>query len=299
MGEKLFSKNEVIFRQGDWGSEFYQVLQGKVRICYDLGEETELILTEVGAGGFFGEMAIIENYPRSATAIALEDGTKLQVIGPEETAGYLEADPEKALMLMEHISDRLRELTKDYNEAGSILAQIKNGEDVTKSGSSAQNLARHRAYGKACYRFENKESEEVRKAWTSSARDNGYSKNVFSYPEGTVLFKEGETGSCMYEIHQGNVGIYKGFGTPKEQLLTTLDINSFFGEMGMITKEPRSATAITLDKKTVIEVIYPEDLKEIFVNNPPKAGMIIGHLSNRLRILTKDYADVCMKLVQS
>jgi CRP-like cAMP-binding protein len=298
MGEKLLSKDEVIFRQGDLGTEFYQVLEGSVRICFDFGEESDLILTDLKAGDFFGEMAIIENYPRSATAFALEDGTKLQVISPEETAEYLEADPEKALMLMDHIADRIRSLTDDYNEACGLLSQYENGKDESDDEGFIQKMKKHRAYGKVCRRFNDEESEEARRLRKSYSQSNGFAKNVFCYPKGTVLFKQGDSGDCMYGIHAGSVGIYTGFGTPEEKQLTTLDANSFFGEMGMISQEPRSATAITLEDETTVEVINSDDLKELFEKNPPKASMIISHLSHRLRDLTNDYADVCVKLAQ-
>ena len=63
--------------------------------------------------------------------------------------------------------------------------------------------------------------------------------------------------------------------------------------MGMISKEPRSATAVAIDDQTTLEIIYPEDLTELFEKNPPKFGMIIEHLSSRLRKLTDKYLAAC------
>ena len=64
----------------------------------------------------------------------------------------------------------------------------------------------------------------------------------------------------------------------------------------MIDGEPRSATAVTLEKDTTIEVIAPEDLEELFEKNPVKVWMIFAHLSNRLRNLTRDFEKVCGEL---
>ena len=60
------------------------------------------MLSELHEGDFFGEMAIIEAYPRSASAVAIKDGTTVRVIGPDETADYLEKDPDTAFVLMQH-----------------------------------------------------------------------------------------------------------------------------------------------------------------------------------------------------
>lgn len=59
MNEKIFDKGEVIFREGDNGKCCYQVVSGTagVYLCY--GEENQRKLTDVTAGQFFGEMAVI------------------------------------------------------------------------------------------------------------------------------------------------------------------------------------------------------------------------------------------------
>ena len=103
----------------------------------------------------------------------------------------------------------------------------------------------------------------------------------------------------MYGIHWGKVGIYSDFGLSRQQKLGELEANSFFGEMGMVSREPRSATAVALEDDTVVEIIYAEDLDEIFRKNSPKAGMILAHLSSRLRKLTRSYVDVCEKLFEA
>ena len=298
MKEKLLSKDEVIFRQGDWGSEFYQVLEGGVKICYDMGTEEELLLTELHAGDFFGEMAVIEAYPRSASAVAAEDGTKIQAISAEEAVNYLEKSPEKACLLMEHIGDRIRTLTKDYSEAKSLLGEMGKAGNKSAEGSLASRIKKHVAYGRACRRFEKGESEEAHRLRKSFAKEYGNDKNIFTYSKGTLIFREGESSEYMYEIHGGCVGIYTAFDTPQEKELTTLGEGTFFGEMGMIVGEPRSATAVTLENNTVVEIISYKDLKEMFATNPPKAASIVQHLSYRLRMLTKDYANVCIKLAQ-
>ena len=86
--------------------------------------------------------------------------------------------------------------------------------------------------------------------------------------------------------------------TPEEKELTVLTENSFFGDMGMVSSEPRSATAVTLEDDTIVEIIRPEDLDALFEKNPPKAAMIINQFSYRLRKLTNDYLDACEQVAQ-
>jgi len=68
--ERAVGAGEVVFREGDAGSEFYVLIQGKVRISKmvpGIGEEALAILEP---GSHFGEMALIDDTPRSADAIA-------------------------------------------------------------------------------------------------------------------------------------------------------------------------------------------------------------------------------------
>jgi CRP-like cAMP-binding protein len=66
-------KEEVIFKEGDPGDKCYMILKGEVRISKfipNIGEEALAVLRE---GAYFGEMALIDNFPRSAHAIANTD----------------------------------------------------------------------------------------------------------------------------------------------------------------------------------------------------------------------------------
>ena len=74
MTSKQFKKGDVIFHEGDIGNTLYQINEGKVDIYLCYGESDQKLLTELTPGKFFGEMAVIEAYPRSATAVAMAAG---------------------------------------------------------------------------------------------------------------------------------------------------------------------------------------------------------------------------------
>jgi CRP-like cAMP-binding protein len=81
--EKRVKKGDMIFREGDVGDSFYLIVSGSVRISTiipGVGEEALTILRE---GEYFGEMALIDDVPRSASAIANDD-TILLLIGRDD-----------------------------------------------------------------------------------------------------------------------------------------------------------------------------------------------------------------------
>ena len=125
MSTITFNKDEVIFRQGDFAEGMFDILSGSIGIYVGYGTENEKQLTVLKSGDFLGEMGLIENYPRSATAVALEDGTQLDEIGSREFSSYFKAKPERLLAIMRQISQRLRERTEDYESACKMLADLK------------------------------------------------------------------------------------------------------------------------------------------------------------------------------
>ena len=117
-----------------------------------------------------------------------------------------------------------------------------------------------------------------------------------AYKKNTVIFREGDSSDCMYDILGGRVGIYAGYGTPEEKLLTELKEGDFFGEMGMIEDKPRSATAVVLEKDTQLMTIDKEQLKGYLRVRPARVLQIMQHMSSRLRQLSDDYLAVCKTL---
>lgn len=295
MTEKHFKQGEVIFREGDWGEALYYVMEGTVGIYTDYGRDGEQMLTTLKKDQCFGEMAVIEAYPRSATAVAMDPVTAFEV-SSGEIVEYFKKEPAMIDELMRNFSNRIRELTKDYADVSATIAELSPGEDPSKRSESLIEKIKKFSKAAANKKFETIESVESRKKISEVSHSEGYSASVENYSKGTVIFKEGEVGNCMYDIHFGGVGIYKDYGTPNEKCLVKLGPDTFFGEMGMIDAETRSATAVVLENDTTLETITAGDLKGLFEKNPPKLGMILAHMSYRLRKLTNEYVKAC-KLV--
>lgn len=71
LDRKVFAEGEKIFREGDSGSRAYIIQRGKVDIIKEINGE-DVVVGTVGPGGIFGEMALIDNEPRMASAVVAD-----------------------------------------------------------------------------------------------------------------------------------------------------------------------------------------------------------------------------------
>src|SRR5688572_30269399 len=72
MRPRAYAKDEVVFLKGDPGTAFYVIASGRVKITLTSADGKELILRRLTSGAFFGELALLDDEPRSADAIATE-----------------------------------------------------------------------------------------------------------------------------------------------------------------------------------------------------------------------------------
>lgn len=135
---KSFNKGEVIFREGEYSASMYQINSGTVGIFSAYQTEDEKELTKLGSEAFFGEMGIVECYPRSATAVALVDGTEVTEITERELSDYLRNKPDVMLEIMKQLSARLREVTASYEEACRTVYESREAE--TKGEKKSEGL---------------------------------------------------------------------------------------------------------------------------------------------------------------
>jgi len=101
------------------------------------------------------------------------------------------------------------------------------------------------------------------------------------YEQGTEIFKEGETGDCMYIIQQGNIKIHKGNTT-----LAILKEKEVFGELSLLDADTRSASA-TADTDCVLYKIDQEPFYELMDERPEVAKGFIKILCQRLRTMNE------------
>ena len=110
---QTFTAGQEIFKEGDNGDGVYVVQDGLVEISGLVDQKMRLVLSQVGPGDIFGEMAVLDNKPRSACAVAKADA-KVYFIPRAEMLALVEHSPTLALALMREISQRLREFNRQY-----------------------------------------------------------------------------------------------------------------------------------------------------------------------------------------
>ena len=114
---KTYGKSEVIFEEGSFGSEMYVLRSGRVRI-YRTSTEGEIELGVFKPGEFFGEMALVDNAPRSASACALEDDTRLVALDKDKFLFLVSHQPTFALVIMHVLCQRIRSLSESLSQVG-------------------------------------------------------------------------------------------------------------------------------------------------------------------------------------
>jgi YihY family inner membrane protein len=101
-----FKKGNIIFREGERGTEMYSLLKGKVAIVK--GEQE---IAEIPEGKYFGEISYLLSTPRAATAVALDD-VELVAINSENIENLMNTYPEFVLGMLREMAERLRETNK-------------------------------------------------------------------------------------------------------------------------------------------------------------------------------------------
>lgn len=100
--------NQVIMKQGEGGVFMYVVIEGRVAISIK-----SRVVERVGPGGIFGEMALVDQSPRAATATAETDGSLLS-INRNDFLALVKTHPDFAVSLLKSMADRLRYMTSHH-----------------------------------------------------------------------------------------------------------------------------------------------------------------------------------------
>lgn len=115
---RIYSNNEIIFKEGDAGDVMYVIQSGKVRITQKTPSE-EFTVTILQDGDIFGEMAIFDRLPRSATAMALGD-VRILTVDKKKLFQIINKDPTLVFKIIETMSKRIRRLDKELSQLRKI-----------------------------------------------------------------------------------------------------------------------------------------------------------------------------------
>jgi CRP/FNR family transcriptional regulator, cyclic AMP receptor protein len=139
---KVFPPGTILFRDGERGKEMYVIQAGKVKITKEVRGK-EQILAILGAGEFFGEMAILNNKPRSASATVLED-SKMLVIDPKTFEVMIKNNTEIAVRMIQKLAKRLEEAD---HQIESLMLKDSNSRVVHTLSRMAETVGQQTAAG--------------------------------------------------------------------------------------------------------------------------------------------------------
>jgi CRP-like cAMP-binding protein len=117
-----FSGGDRIFSQGDRSDGAFLVIAGTVEIRADQDGQS-YTLAEIGPGSLFGEMGLLDDAPRSATAVAITE-TTCAVYDPDELKRLIRHNPDELLRLIRTLVQRLRDMDRSYIDVLRSINQL-------------------------------------------------------------------------------------------------------------------------------------------------------------------------------
>lgn len=111
--EHTFPAGARIFSENDLGDGLFVIRKGEVEIAHIFGEQRTYVFSKFGPGEIFGEMAVIEDLPRSATSVAVTE-TTVYFIPRTGMIELLRRSPELSFKLLQEISRRLRDFNQHH-----------------------------------------------------------------------------------------------------------------------------------------------------------------------------------------
>ncbi len=127
-----YPQGSILFREGELGDEMYVIYEGKVKVTKKI-RNIEKTLAIMSKGEFFGEMAILNRKPRSATVEVIED-SKLLVVNSRTLKTLLQKDVKTAIRLLLKLSSRLQ-------EADDLIENLMLKDDDSKVANTLVKLA--------------------------------------------------------------------------------------------------------------------------------------------------------------
>jgi uncharacterized membrane protein len=134
--ERRFTGGAMIFNQGDPGTEMYIVAKGHVNIHLPGESSRRVSLKDITVGEYFGELALFDDKPRSASALATTDALLLE-LSRDTLSSYLESRPRAAMAILRTMAERLRETNAMLSERAAKNAV----EEIEKHLSWSDKLA--------------------------------------------------------------------------------------------------------------------------------------------------------------
>ena len=149
---RSYSKGAIIVNEGDEGTSLFVILSGSVKTFLSDENGKEVVLSTQGAGEYFGDLALFDDEPRSASVMALEP-CKVMIITKAQLREAIREDPDIGLSLLHGLAKRVRILTENVRTMALLdvfgrlvktlymLAEEKEGALIVDQRLTQQDLA--------------------------------------------------------------------------------------------------------------------------------------------------------------
>jgi CRP-like cAMP-binding protein len=250
---ETFGEGEIVFRQGEIGDTMFLVYDGAVAVIRE-SEGAGRVVARLSSGDFFGEMALVDQGPRSATV---------------RTIGKTTLVPVSRDFLLKHS-------TQDSGFIFTIIESLGNRLDKVNE------MLRERFADSGIPPVFAEETEEPRSAaFLKSFSPIACSSTAIRPGKGEVVFRQGTPGDRMFIILDGMIEIIREAGK-SDIVQARFGKGNFFGEMALISDRPRTATARAVTSSVLMPVSRDDFLRRI-KNHPDVALYVVRVLIIRLR----------------
>jgi CRP-like cAMP-binding protein len=244
-GDVIFAENEKAIKGGLFSkgtlNRMYFIARGEVSLTAG-GKALDAIRT----GEIFGEMSVISDAPRSATATA-KITSDLFTLDANQFQAAIQQMPAFALMLMSVMFDRLR----------LVAARL---------------ATRKTAPG----RFD-REAAVFDHATLNQLQKQIDHPSVLRYPAEKLVMQAGEPGAYMYVVLSGRIAI-----SIKGAVVETIGVGGTFGEMALVDQSPRTADAGAVEESELL-AINRADMLALVQKNPAFGVALLRSVAERLR----------------
>jgi CRP-like cAMP-binding protein len=242
-GRKIFAESEKGIPLLLMPNLMYLLLEGEVSVLVN-----DKPIATVQQGEIFGEMAAINQAPRSATAVA-KTPCRVIALNDRQFQAALSKKPEFALMLMSVMIGRLRETIGRLNGV-SMEAEWREATVLDKDLLA-----------------------EIERRLGAAAR--------FRYGKGKIIMREGHLAVALYIVLEGRIAIHVG-----STLVEKAGPGSAIGEMGLVDRKPRLATA-TAETDCTLLAISRLDFLKLVKKNPRFGVSLLSTVSERARSMAE------------
>lgn len=240
-----FAEMENFFVEGQTSDKMYLLVEGEVSLL-----RNKKTLDIVKPSEIFGEIAVITQQPRAASAMARRF-CQVLVLDARQFQQALQTTPEFALMLMNIMNNRLR-LTIALMKQTASLPSLDDRDELRV--------------------FDKKMMEELVAAFRARPPQ--------TFPAGRIIMKEGDAGVSMYIVIRGRVSV-----SIKATVVERVGPGGTFGEMALVDHASRAATAVA-DTESQLLTISRSDFLNLVKTKPGFAISLLKTIADRLRNMT-------------